>query len=469
MQSNDMHITFWGGAETVTGSRFVVETDSARVLVDCGLFQGLKRLRERNWAPFPVDPASLDAVVLTHAHIDHSGYLPALVRDGFGGRIWCTPSTADLARILLLDAAHLQEEDARYANKRRSSRHHPALPLFTQLDAERAIRHLSVHRVGVAFEPAKGITAAFSPAGHILGAASVRLASGTRSVLFSGDLGRSGDPIMRPPAAPLAADHIVVESTYGDRRHPAEDPTTVLADVVNSTARRGGIVLIPVFAVGRAQTVLHLLAGLRRDGRIPPLPTYLNSPMAVNATELFARSHGEHRLDEREVTELCDGVELVRGVEESKQLTARRGPMIVLSASGMLTGGRVLHHLIQVAPDHRNTILLAGFQAAGTRGEALLNGASTLRIFGDDIPVRARIVHLDSLSAHADADELLAWLASAPTPPAAVSIVHGEPSAAETLRRRIRHELGWPATVAATGDTVTVESAAVAGRGLQPP
>jgi metallo-beta-lactamase family protein len=284
----------------------------------------------------------------------------------------------------------------------------------------------------------------------------VRLADPASSVLFSGDLGRTSDPIMLPPAAPLAADHIVVESTYGDRRHPDEQPADVIAEVVNSTARRGGIVLIPVFAVGRAQTVLHLLAELRRDGRIPHLPTFLNSPMAVNATELFLRSPAEHRLDERAVAELCDGVELVRGVEESKRLTSQKGPMIVLSASGMLTGGRVLHHLRQVAPDHRSTILLAGFQAAGTRGEALLNGAASLRVFGEDIPVRARVVQLDSLSAHADADELLGWLASAPTPPAAVSIVHGEPIAAESLRRRIRHELGWAASVPAAGDSVVV-------------
>jgi metallo-beta-lactamase family protein len=457
MDVMSMHITFWGATETVTGSRFVVETGSTRVLVDCGMFQGLKRLREMNRDPVPVDPASLDAVVLTHAHIDHSGYLPALVRDGFRGRIRCTSATAALARILLLDAAHLQEEDARFANKRRSSRHQLALPLFTGADAERALERLRAHDVGSPFEPAPGIEAQFSPAGHILGAASVRLSDGTRSVLFSGDLGRGDDPIMYPPAPPLAADHIVVESTYGNRSHPDEEPADVLADIVTSTARRGGIVLIPVFAVGRAQMVLHLLARLRRDGRIPHVPTFLNSPMAVNATELFIDSPAEHRLKEREVIELCDGVEFVRSVEDSKQLTARRGPMVVLSASGMLTGGRVLHHLFQVAPDHRNTIVIAGFQAAGTRGEALLHGASTLRIYGEDVPVHARVVHIDSLSAHADADELIAWLASAPAPPSAVSVVHGEASAADTLRRRIRHELGWPAAVPRSGDTVAVE------------
>jgi metallo-beta-lactamase family protein len=264
---------------------------------------------------------------------------------------------------------------------------------------------------------------------------------------------------MRAPASPPAADHVVVESTYGNREHPTEDPADVLAEVVVSTARRGGIVLIPVFAVGRAQIVLHLLARLRQDGRIPTIPTFLNSPMAVNATELYVRAHAEHRLGAGEVAQLCDGVEFVRSAEDSKQLTARRGPMVVLSASGMLTGGRVLHHLFQVAPDHRNTIVLVGYQAAGTRGEALQQGAAALRVFGEDVPVRARIVSIDSLSAHADADQLMAWLGSAPTPPAGVSVVHGEASAADTLRRRIQNELGWPARVPAEGDSVAIEAA----------
>lgn len=454
-----MDVTFWGAAETVTGSRFVVDTDQARVLVDCGLFQGLKRLREKNWEPFPVEPASIDAVALTHAHIDHSGYLPALARDGFRGTVWCTPGTAALAQILLRDAAHLQEEDARYANKRRSSRHHPALPLYTRDDAEVVLERFRVHGYADEVEVAPGVHVRFSPAGHILGAASVRVSDGQRSVLFSGDLGRSDDWIMRPPAAPQAADHIVVESTYGDRTHPDEDPTDVLADVVTTTARRGGIVLVPVFAVGRAQTVLHLLAQLRKAGRIPPVPTFLNSPMAVDATELFMSSPADHRLTPEEVAELCEQVELVRDVEASKALTARKGPMIILSASGMLTGGRVLHHLFQVAPDHRSTIVLAGYQAAGTRGEALWNGARSLRVFGEDVPIRANVVRLDTLSAHADADALLEWLRSSPTPPSTVNVVHGEATAADTLRRRIQHELGWKALVPGFGQTVRVRAA----------
>ncbi|HEX5094808.1 MAG TPA: MBL fold metallo-hydrolase, partial [Acidimicrobiia bacterium] len=305
-------------------------------------------------------------------------------------------------------------------------------------------------------EVAPGVRLRFSPAGHILGAASVWLSDGNRSVLFSGDLGRSDDWVMRPPAAPLAADHVVVESTYGNRQHPDEDPMDVLAEVVTSTARRGGIVLVPVFAVGRAQTVLHLLARLRDAGRIPEMPTYLNSPMAIDATELFIRSEGQHRLTPAEVVEMGKNVELVRTVEESIALTSRPGPMIVLSASGMLAGGRVLHHLFQVAPDHRSTIVLAGYQAAGTRGEALANGARTLRVFGENVPVRARVVQLESLSAHADGDELMAWLRAAPAAPDGVSVVHGEASAADTLRRRIHLELDWPARVPAYGESAAV-------------
>lgn len=453
---NGVEITFLGAAETVTGSRFLVEVGGGRVLVDCGLFQGLKRLRELNWAPFAVDPRSIDAVLLTHAHVDHSGYLPALVRDGFRGRIWCTPSSLALGRILLRDAAHLQEEDARYANEKRSSRHHPALPLYTRADAEAALDRFQPHGFDVDFQPVRGLTARFTPAGHILGAASVRIEEGGASVLFSGDLGREDDPIMRPPAAAPAASHVVVESTYGNRAHPSEDVLQILGDVIRRTAERGGIILVPAFAVGRTQTVLHLLARLRASGQIPELPTFVNSPMAVTATELLLASATEHRLSPQEVFELSDGVRLVREVEESKQLTTQRGPMIVVTASGMLTGGRVLHHLLQVGPDHRSTIILPGFQAAGTRGQSLLDGARTLRVFGQDVPIRAQVVHLEGLSAHADGDGIISWLKSAPEPPAGVSVVHGEPAAADALRRRVEHELGWPARVPAVRDTIKV-------------
>jgi metallo-beta-lactamase family protein len=451
-----MKITFCGAAETVTGSRFLVESGGKRVLVDCGLFQGIKRLRRMNWDRFPVPPNSIDAVILTHAHIDHSGYLPVLVRDGFNGTVWCTDGTAALARILLLDSAHLQEEDARYANRQHSSKHHPALPLYTADDAERALLHLRTVAFHSPFEPVSGLRVSFSPVGHILGAACVHLDDGHRSVTFTGDVGRPDDPVMRAPEPLPAADYLVTESTYGNRLHPRTDPRDDLAEVVNRTLGRGGTLLVPVFAVGRAQSVLHLLTELRDMGRIPEVPTYLNSPMAIDATELFCRYFDEHRLDQDACARMCQGVEFVRTPDESKELTSLRGPMIVLAASGMLSGGRVLHHLEALAPSSRNTILLTGFQAAGTRGEALQNGARTVKCYGGTVPVHAEIARIDSLSAHADADELVAWLSTADRPPRGVAVVHGEPSAADTLRRRLGDELGWSAFVPIQGESVTL-------------
>jgi metallo-beta-lactamase family protein len=460
-------ITFLGAAETVTGSRFLVESAGRRVLVDCGLFQGVKRLRELNWMRFPVDPASIDAVVLTHAHIDHTGYVPALVRDGFRGGIWCTPGTAELARIMLLDSAHLQEEDARVANRRHSSRHHPALPLYTTDDALRSLELLHPVPFGRPFHPVPELACSFSPVGHILGAAAVRVDDGRTSIAFTGDVGRPVDPIMLPPAPLPAADHLVTESTYGDRRHPGSDPAEDLAEVITRTIGRGGSMLVPVFAVGRAQAVLHLLSGLRESGRIPDVPTYLNSPMAIDATEVFVRFAGEHRLDAQECRRMCEDVTFVRTTEDSKRLTAMRGPMIVLAASGMISGGRVLHHVEALAPDPRNTILLTGFQAAGTRGDAIARGAREVKLYGAWVPVHAEIAHLDSLSAHADADELLDWLRSTPQAPRAVSIVHGEPVAADTLRRRLKDELDWDGCVPAYGETVRA-GRAVRGRPPRP-
>ena len=451
----DMRITFWGAAGTVTGSRFVVDVQrERRLLVDCGMFQGLKSLRLRNWEPFPVDPRSLDGVLLTHAHIDHTGWLPALVRAGFDGPIFCTPATADLCRILLPDAAHIQEEDARFANKRRSSRHIQAQPLYTAADADRALELVQPHPYHAPFDPINGVEGEYTRAGHILGAASLRIRDGDTSVLFTGDVGRSVDPIMLPPEAPLAADHVVTESTYGNRLHPDADPMDDLADVVNRTSRRGGSLLVPVFAVGRAQTVLHLLSRLRAAGRIPDLPVYLDSPMAINTTELFCRYQPEHRLTEGECITMCEHVEFVRTVEASKRLTSTRGPLIILAASGMLTGGRVLHHLEHLAPDHRNTVLLVGYQAAGTRGEALANGTRSIKMFGQYTAVRCEVAQIDGLSAHADADELCTWLSAVPTPSRGASVVHGEPTAADAFRRRLRDQLDWDATVPTHGERI---------------
>ena len=454
MSATGLSVTFWGAAETVTGSRFACESQGRRILVDCGLFQGMKRLRERNWSRFPVDPGSIEGVVLTHAHIDHSGYLPALVRDGFAGHIWCTPATAALARVLLLDSAHLHEEEARVANKRKSSRHEPALPLYTIADAERCLERVRPVPAGVPFAPVDGIEALLTPNGHILGSASVRIDDGQASVSFTGDVGRPNDPIMKPPEPLPAADHVVTESTCGNRAHSDVDPADELEAAVNRTLKRGGTILLPVFAVGRAQMVLHLLAQLRHSGRIPEVPTFLNSPMAVQATDLFLEWSDEHRLTEAECRRMREGVEFVRTVEESKELTSRHGPMVVLAASGMATGGRVLHHLEQLLPDHRNTVLFTGYQAPGTRGDVMVRGASHIKIWGQYIPVRAEVEQLHSLSAHADADELLAWLSRTPVPRLGASVVHGEAVAADTFRLRLRDALGWDAEVPGHGDVV---------------
>lgn len=442
-----MRLTFHGGAEMVTGSRFLVETDRARVLVDCGLFQGLKRLRRQNWAPFAVPPASIDAVVISHAHIDHSGYLPALVRDGFAGPVWCSDGTADLLELMLLDSAHIQEEDARFANRHRSSRHDPALPLYTTDDARKALALVRPVGFHTSIESAPGVGATLARAGHILGSSTVLVEADGRSVLFTGDVGRPHDPVMVAPDPPPSADYLVTESTYGDRLHGSHDVAEELADVVRRTLERGGTVLIPSFAVGRTQAVLFLLAELRRRDRIPDVPVYLNSPMAISATELFLAHPGEHRLRPDQCELLRENVRFVRTPDESKELTPLRGPMIVVSASGMATGGRVLHHLRTVAPDHRSSIVFVGFQAAGTRGDALVRGTDEIKIFGQYVPVRADVHRIDGLSAHADWRELIDWLASGSLQPERTFVVHGEAASADALRRRLGDELGWPAEV----------------------
>ena len=451
-----MRIGFWGAAGTVTGSRFIIETEESRVLLDCGLFQGGKPLRRRNWEAFPVDPATIDALVLTHAHIDHSGYIPALVRDGFSGPIWCTRATADLCELLLRDSAMLQEEEAFYANKHRTSRHEPALPLFTAEDAERSLELFQTRMFDHEFPVTEDVSAIFSRVGHILGAGSVRISDGQRSVLFSGDVGRANDPIMRPPEPPRSADLIVTESTYGDRLHSRVDPFEEIADVARTTLARGGVLLIPTFAVGRSQMILHILAELRRDQRIPNVPIYLNSPMAIDATDLMLQYSSEHNLTDEECQRICRGVYFTRTVEESVNLSSATGPMIILSASGMATGGRVLHHLRQVLPQPENTVLFVGHQAEGTRGHALINGASSIKVYGQFVSVVAEVRHIDSLSAHADAEELIAWLSRVPQPPKMVAIVHGESTAAAALSHRITNDLHWSNFVAEHGQMIEV-------------
>ena len=441
------HLTSLGGAGTVTGSKHLLEVEGRSVLVDCGLFQGQKALREQNWAPFPVSPESIGSVVLTHAHLDHSGYIPKLVRDGFRRRIASTHATMELSDILLRDSGHLQENDAEYANRHGFSKHKPALPLYGVRDAERAIEFFAPAALHQPIDLPDGARLTLRRAGHILGAATAEIDWGGQKVVFSGDLGRYDDPVMKDPELVPDADYLLVESTYGDRRHERADPTEALGQIIERTTQRGGTVVIPAFAVGRAQSLLYHLWRLKQAGRIGLIPIYLDSPMAIDASELLCRHLDDHRLVPEVCRAACAVATYTRDVEASKAITASPMPKVIISASGMLTGGRVLHHLKAYGPDTRNTIVLSGFQAAGTRGAALLGGAREVKIHGQWIPIRAEVKNLPMLSAHADADEILRWLGGFKRPPRRTFIVHGEPQASETLRTRIEGELGWSCVV----------------------
>jgi metallo-beta-lactamase family protein len=451
-----MKLTFLGATGTVTGSKYLVESGRARVLVDCGLFQGVKALRQRNWDELPFEPSSLDAIVLTHAHIDHSGYLPVLVKRGFTGKVYCTPGTRALCGVLLPDSGHLQEEAANYANRKGFSKHHPALPLYTELEARESLRNLRPHAFDEEFQVAQGLTCRFSRAGHILGSACVYLSNGSTTLGFSGDVGRPVNPVLRPPEPLRAVDYLVMESTYGNRLHPEGDPAALLAEVVRTTWERGGVVLIPSFAVGRAQAVLHLLAKLRTAGELPPHPIFLDSPMAIDATELYCGHLSESRLPEPETRAMCGAARFLRTPEESMSLNTMEGPLLIVSASGMATGGRVLHHLKRLLPGSKNTVLFVGFQAAGTRGEALTSGASEVKIHGSYVPVRAEVRSLDALSAHGDRAELIEWLRKTPRPPQRTFVTHGEPAASDAFRRYLRDALGWEVVVPSDGQQVTL-------------
>lgn len=452
-----------GAAGTVTGSKHLVRSGHTQVLLDCGLFQGLKDLRRRNRSPLPLDPERLSAVVLSHAHIDHSGALPLLVKQGFRGPIHCTPGTADLLPLLLLDAAHLQEEEAEFANRHGYSKHKPALPLYSVEEAAAVLPLVVPQRRGQTFAVADGVHAMLRHAGHILGAATVQLdvdGPPRRTIVFSGDLGRWGRPILHDPELVPEADVVLVEATYGDRVHApgAEDE---LARVVNRTVERGGVLIVPAFAVGRTQELIWTLRELEEAGRIPVLPVIVDSPMASNVTEIYLRHPDEHDVQMRAVTGTGQGLatrdfRLVRTATESRAAMREPGPRIVIAGSGMATGGRVLHHLRRHLPDENATVLLSGFQAAGTRGRSLLDGARSVRLFGEDVTVQAEVVALDGLSAHADRDELMRWLRGFRRAPRLTSVVHGEPEAAESLRARIADQLGWPAEVARQGAVVAL-------------
>ena len=457
-RTSEPSLQFLGAAGTVTGSRFLLRAGGRQVLLDCGLFQGLKELRLRNWAPPGFDPAGIDAVVLSHAHLDHSGYLPLLARRGFRGPVLCTAGTADLARILLLDAAHLQEEDAARANRRGYSKHKPALPLYTTADAEAAIGLLSPRDMHETFTVAPGVRVTLRDAGHILGASivdvSVTERGRTTRLVFSGDLGRWGRPLTPDPELVAAADVVLIESTYGDRRHPA-DPDEVLAALVREIAATASVLLVPAFAVGRTQELLYMLRALEDARRIPAIPVFVDSPMAIEVTGVYLRHLAARRGEDTFDPGLLRPahLRLLRTPEESKSLNDHPGPMIIVSASGMATGGRILHHLRLRLPDPGATVLLPGFQAAGTRGRALRDGARDVRIHGQLVPVRARIVTIDGLSAHADRDDLLRWARGFTTRPRAW-VVHGEPQPADSFAESLRNELGWDARVAPDGATV---------------
>lgn len=449
-------LSFLGAAGTVTGSRYLLEVGEERYLIDCGLFQGFKQLRLRNWTPIPIPPESIDAVVLTHAHLDHSGYVPLLCRNGFAGPVVCTAATSDLSALLLKDSGFLQEKEAEFANRHHYSKHKPALPLYTVADADASLEQFSPVRFDAEISLSPNVTCRFLNAGHIPGAAIVEVNVNGCKVVFSGDLGRPNSVTMFDPAVVKAADYLVVESTYGNRVHEARDPEDALAEVINRTVARGGTVLVPAFAVGRTQTLLFHLWRLRTRKRIPDIPIFLDSPMAIDASDLFIRHHDVHKLTADEAHAACAVARYTRDVEESKALNANAMPKIIVSASGMATGGRVLHHLENCAPDPRNTILFTGFQAGGTRGASLVGGADSVKIHGRYVPVRASISNLEMLSAHADCNEIVSWLRQFEQAPRMTFVTHGEPAQADALRHRIEEELGWACSVPDFRESVTL-------------
>jgi metallo-beta-lactamase family protein len=453
-------LTFLGAARTVTGSKYLLEHAGKRVLVDCGVFQGLKELRLRNWEEFPVPPASIDAVVLTHAHLDHVGYLPRLVSQGYRGRVFSTPGTKDLCGLVLPDSGRIQEEDARQANRHGYSKHHPALPLYGESDALRALGQLQPVSYRRSIDVAPGIAVEFHPAGHLLGSAFVlaRLTGGP-TILFGGDLGRFGRPVLPDPSPALSADIVLVESTYGNRDHPADDDGAQLVDVIQDTAARGGKLIIPAFAIGRVEELLYWIRQLEQSRRIPVLPVFVDSPMAEKALGYYAAHVAELDADMRPArkgvsTFATARFQVIASPQQSKELTASRRSAIVISSAGMATGGRVLHHLAAALPNPNNTVLFVGYQAAGTRGRTLVDGAAEVKIHGHVVPVHARIARNDSMSAHADRGEVLRWLGTLPQAPGRLCLVHGEPGPMDALQALVKQRLGWPVHTPNHGEAI---------------
>lgn len=438
-----LEIKFLGATGTVTGSKYLVTHKNKQILVDCGLFQGHKELRERNWHTLPIEAKSIDAVVLTHAHIDHTGYTPLLVRQGFRGPIYSTEATYDLCAILLPDSGYLQEEDARRANRYGYTKHHPALPLYTQEDAQACLQQFSTLDYSQSLDLGEGLTLTLERAGHILGSSVVTLNDGQKSILFTGDLGRTDDPMMLPPAQIPHTDYLVLESTYGNRQHKKTEPVKEMGEIIRATTAKGGHVIIPAFAVGRAQMILYIIHQLKQQKTIPDIPIFLDSPMAINATKLLCKYSNEHKFAPGLCQEICGSATYTPTVEESKAIAHIHMPSIIITASGMATGGRVLHHLKHYLPDPKNTILFTGFQAAGTRGHSLVGGQSEVKIHGEMYPVRARVENLSNTSAHSDYHETLAWLKGFARPPKKVFLTHGEPKASASLKRKIEQQLGW--------------------------
>lgn len=442
-----MQLTFMGATGTVTGSKYLLGANSKKILIDCGLFQGYKELRLRNWSSLPINPDKIAAVILTHAHIDHSGYIPLLVKNGFTGRIYSSPATKDLCEILLRDSGYLQEEEARFSNEQGYSKHHPALPLYTQEDAERSLHYFHTVKFGVEYQLDDELSFQLTHSGHILGSSFVSIQHHNCSLLFSGDLGRPHDPVMIPPTMVQSVDYLVLESTYGNRLHEAINPIDQLGEIINKTAKRGGSVIIPAFAVGRAQSILYFIYQLKKANKIPDIPVFLDSPMALSATKIFCHYTNEHKLSKQQCYDICAGATYINTVEESKAIDNYQYPIIIISASGMATGGRVLHHIKQFGQDYRNTILFTGYQAGGTRGARMTSGESEVKIHGQMIPIRAEVIELNNTSAHADYQEILGWLKKFTRPPIKTFITHGEPEAAKFLKNTIEKELGWECNI----------------------